>query len=48
MYFEWRDYPPRAGDPRGDTWGYHTGLFTASMQAKAAYHAFVAGVKRLR
>ncbi|HEY2636352.1 MAG TPA: hypothetical protein VGI54_03105, partial [Solirubrobacteraceae bacterium] len=47
MYFEWNDYPIRAGDPRGDTWGYHTGLLRTDGSAKPAYYAWVKAVARL-
>jgi polysaccharide biosynthesis protein PslG len=47
-YFDWKDYAVQKGDPKGDTWGYHTGLLTAKGKRKPAYRAFQRGVKSLR
>jgi hypothetical protein len=47
-YFDWKDYAPLSTDPRGDTWGYHTGLLRADGTRKPAFRAFRRSVARLR
>ena len=47
FYFKWKDDPIRPGDPRGNTWGYHTGLLNVGGGHKPAYAAFKHAVARL-
>lgn len=44
FYFQWRDHRVHRGDPRGNTWGYHTGLYTAGRRPKPALRAFQTAV----
>ncbi|HEY2637329.1 MAG TPA: hypothetical protein VGI54_08080, partial [Solirubrobacteraceae bacterium] len=47
-YFDWKDFPVSKGDPKGNTWGYHTGLLTTKGKHKPAYRTYQRGVKSLR
>jgi hypothetical protein len=48
FYFQWRDYNIIPGDPRGNTWGYHTGLHKVNGKPKPAWRAFKRVVRRAK
>lgn len=47
-YYKWRDSRVRRGDPRGNTWGYHTGLLRVNGRPKPALKAFERALRRMR